>query len=167
MELQKWIIPGQQTLLDRMANSFFLMLLKKQVNFMIQKQKTYKTTDTFLCGQLDRNSLMQLLLCYLKAIRLLIVSLGLNQESFQINGQGYHLRHNKEICLVGLKGKVPDGVNSFTVSDLIQSIPGKHSQKPVEIKQLIEKLYPNGHYCELFGRKNNLRDGWVTIGNEL
>jgi mRNA (2'-O-methyladenosine-N6-)-methyltransferase len=24
-----------------------------------------------------------------------------------------------------------------------------------------------GHYLEIFGRKNNLRNHWVTIGNEV
>ena len=41
------------------------------------------------------------------------------------------------------------------------------SQKPEEIYELIERLVPNGRYLEIFGRKNNLRDFWVTIGNEV
>jgi len=32
---------------------------------------------------------------------------------------------------------------------------------------MIEKMCPNGNYLEIFGRRNNLRDNWVTIGNEL
>lgn len=26
---------------------------------------------------------------------------------------------------------------------------------------------PNGYYLEIFGRRNNLHNGWVTIGNEI
>jgi len=26
---------------------------------------------------------------------------------------------------------------------------------------------PNGYYLEIFGRRNNLREKWVTIGNEI
>ncbi len=26
---------------------------------------------------------------------------------------------------------------------------------------------PSGNYLEIFGRKNNLRDFWVTVGNEV
>lgn len=26
---------------------------------------------------------------------------------------------------------------------------------------------PNGKYLEIFGRKNNLRNFWVTVGNEV
>ncbi|KEJ83175.1 MT-A70 family protein [Oxytricha trifallax] len=83
------------------------------------------------------------------------------------NRQGYYLRHSKEICLVGLKGKEPEGTVHFKVSDIIESVPGGNSEKPVEIKKIIERMVPNGMYCEIFGRKNNLRHGWVTIGNEL
>lgn len=28
-------------------------------------------------------------------------------------------------------------------------------------------MRPNGFYLEIFGRRNNLHDGWVTIGNEI
>ena len=31
----------------------------------------------------------------------------------------------------------------------------------------MEELVPNGFYLEIFGRRNNLRDKWVTLGNEL
>lgn len=58
-------------------------------------------------------------------------------------------------------------------SDLIFSERRGQSQKPNEIYELIEELVPRGisislgYYLEIFGRRNNLRDGWVTIGNEL
>jgi mRNA (2'-O-methyladenosine-N6-)-methyltransferase len=41
------------------------------------------------------------------------------------------------------------------------------SQKPDEIYELIEALVPNGKYLEIFARKNNLRDYWVSVGNEV
>lgn len=41
------------------------------------------------------------------------------------------------------------------------------SQKPEEIYELAEALVPNGRYLEIFGRKNNLRNYWVTVGNEV
>jgi len=37
------------------------------------------------------------------------------------------------------------------------------SQKPTEIYELIEALVPNGRYLEIFARKNNLRDYWVSV----
>ena len=52
-------------------------------------------------------------------------------------------------------------------SDVIFAERRGQSQKPEEIYELIERLVPNGRYLEIFGRKNNLRDFWVTIGNEV
>ena len=55
-------------------------------------------------------------------------------------------------------------------SNVIWSLRRGQSQKPNEIYKYIEKFAPkekNNTYIELFGRRNNLRNGWVTLGNEL
>ena len=52
-------------------------------------------------------------------------------------------------------------------SDIILSQRRGQSQKPVEIYELVEALVPGGTYLEIFARKNNLRDYWVSVGNEL
>ncbi|KAI8076669.1 MT-A70-domain-containing protein [Gilbertella persicaria] len=80
-------------------------------------------------------------------------------------GHGYYLQHAKETCLVGVKG-TPNCRHSVG-SDVIFSERRGQSQKPEELYEMIEELVPNGKYLEIFGRKNNLRDYWVTIGNEL
>ncbi|KAJ1658581.1 hypothetical protein IWQ61_002204 [Dispira simplex] len=82
-------------------------------------------------------------------------------------GHGYYLQHAKETCLVGRKGHDPPGCNHSVASDVIFSERRGQSQKPEELYEMIEQLVPNGKYLEIFGRKNNLRDFWVTIGNEL
>lgn len=83
-------------------------------------------------------------------------------------GHGYYLQHAKETCLVGRKGDMdPSQTQKGIGSDVIYSQRRGQSQKPEELYELIEKLCPNGTYLEIFGRKNNLRDYWVTIGNEL
>jgi len=53
------------------------------------------------------------------------------------------------------------------LNDVIFSERRGQSQKPEEIYKLIEKLVPNGKYCEIFARKNNLHDYWVSLGKEL
>lgn len=80
---------------------------------------------------------------------------------------GYYLQHAKETCIVGWKGKELPKKNLNIASDVIFSKRGKQSEKPHELYTIIEKLSPGGKYLEIFGRKNNLRKGWVTIGNEL
>ncbi|KAI8363358.1 MT-A70-domain-containing protein [Mortierella sp. GBAus27b] len=82
-------------------------------------------------------------------------------------GHGYYLQHAKETCLVGKKGDDPPGCRHSIGSDVIFSERRGQSQKPEELYELIEELVPNGQYLEIFGRKNNLRDYWVTVGNEL
>jgi len=80
---------------------------------------------------------------------------------------GFYLQHAKEVCLVGKKGADPPGMKGGVGSDIIYSERRGQSQKPEEIYQLIEELVPTGRYLEIFGRKNNLRDYWVTVGNEV
>ncbi|KAG0209550.1 hypothetical protein BGX28_010248 [Mortierella sp. GBA30] len=82
-------------------------------------------------------------------------------------GHGYYLQHAKETCLVGKKGEDPPNCRHSIGSDVIFSERRGQSQKPEELYELIEELVPNGRYLEIFGRKNNLRDYWVTVGNEL
>nr|CAG8654407.1 3541_t:CDS:2 [Entrophospora candida] len=82
-------------------------------------------------------------------------------------GHGFYLQHAKETCLVGRKGEDPPGCNHSISSDVIYSERRGQSQKPEELYEMIEELVPNGTFLEIFGRKNNLRDYWVTIGNEL
>ena len=80
---------------------------------------------------------------------------------------GYYLQHSKELCLVGRKGPPHANTAAGVGSDVIYAERRGQSQKPEEIYQLIEALVPGGNYLELFGRKNNLRDLWVTVGNEV
>ncbi len=78
---------------------------------------------------------------------------------------GYWLQHAKETCLVGRKGPVQFA--KVSIPDVIFSQRRGQSQKPEEIYEMVEKLLPSGCYLEIFGRRNNLRDGWVTVGNEI
>ena len=82
-------------------------------------------------------------------------------------GHGYYLQHAKETCLVGYKGDLGDRIRGSIDCDVIFSMRRGQSQKPEEIYDICESLVPQGYYLEIFGRRNNLHDGWVTIGNEL
>ena len=84
---------------------------------------------------------------------------------------GYYLQHAKETCLVAKIGHLPkkfvQNYSGKSGSDIIWSERRGQSQKPEEVYELIEGLVPNGYYLEIFGRRNNLHDYWVTVGNEL
>ncbi|KAK4527629.1 hypothetical protein GAYE_SCF42G5553 [Galdieria yellowstonensis] len=80
---------------------------------------------------------------------------------------GFYLQHAKETCLVGFKGALPSNFRGNMVCDVICSERRGQSQKPDEIYEIIEQMIPNGRYLEIFARKNNLRNYWVSIGNEV
>ncbi|CAD8177323.1 unnamed protein product [Paramecium pentaurelia] len=80
-------------------------------------------------------------------------------------GHGFYLQHAKENCLIGYKGN--NKLNYYLKSDVIWSERRGQSQKPEEIYEIINAMVPGGHCLEIFGRRNNLRNNWVTIGNEL
>lgn len=82
-------------------------------------------------------------------------------------GHGYYLQHAKETCLIGYKGNLAEKVNLKIEADVIFSMRRGQSQKPEEVYEIAESLVPKGFYLEIFGRRNNLHNGWVTIGNEL
>lgn len=84
-----------------------------------------------------------------------------------LKGNGFYLQHAKETCLIGIKGEPWKKACKNVKCDCLFSKRRGQSQKPNEIYDLIETLIPNGCYLEIFGRRNNLRNGWVTIGNEL
>jgi N6-adenosine-specific RNA methylase IME4 len=83
---------------------------------------------------------------------------------------GFYLQHAKETCLVGLKGdQLPAvmGNRRRLCPDVILSERRGQSQKPDELYEWVEALIPNGKYMEIFARKNNLRNFWVSVGNEV
>lgn len=79
-------------------------------------------------------------------------------------GMGYWYRGQCEHLLFGVKGKV----KAFRMQEanFIQSKAGKHSQKPKEFRELIERStiqLPNK--IELFAREKS--EGWDCWGNEI
>jgi len=67
---------------------------------------------------------------------------------------------------VGIKGN-PANMNRGIDCDVLVSQVRDTSQKPDEIYDLIERLSPSTRKIEIFGRPNNLHDGWLTLGNQL
>jgi mRNA (2'-O-methyladenosine-N6-)-methyltransferase len=94
------------------------------------------------------------------------------------NSHGFYLQHAKEVCLVarrrvaaGAAGEADEEAAASAAGGVACSVINAErrgqSQKPEEAYRLAEALAPRGRYLEVFGRKNNLRDGWVTVGNEV
>lgn len=81
---------------------------------------------------------------------------------------GYYVQHTKETCVVAKKGLGYDGMNEEKFNDLIvQPRPLRQSQKPEALYEIIEEVFPDALYLEIFARAHNLRNGWVSLGLEL
>uniref|UniRef100_A0A060T8V8 mRNA m(6)A methyltransferase n=1 Tax=Blastobotrys adeninivorans TaxID=409370 RepID=A0A060T8V8_BLAAD len=80
---------------------------------------------------------------------------------------GHWLNHSKEHVLMGIKGCPPWLAQSIDV-DTIVSVTRDKSHKPDELYGIVDRLVgQHARKLELFGREHNLRDGWLTVGNQL
>lgn len=66
-----------------------------------------------------------------------------------------------EILLIGSRGSFTP---RQTFDSVRESAVTRHSHKPEEYYGIIEAMFPNAKYIELFSRAN--RDGWTMWGNE-
>lgn len=105
---------------------------------------------------------------------------GFLQESFQVleswgfeykslfvwvkpqMGIGNYWRVSHELLLLGVRGNAPFVDKSH--KSWLQADRTRHSEKPKEIRQLIEKVSP-GPKLELFGR--HPVDGWIVWGDQI
>jgi site-specific DNA-methyltransferase (adenine-specific) len=81
------------------------------------------------------------------------------------SGLGSHTKSNQEYVALLRRGKCLPRLDK-TVLQVIESVPGKHSEKPIELHKRIENLYgTNLNKIELFARKR--QPGWDCLGNEI
>jgi N6-adenosine-specific RNA methylase IME4 len=80
-------------------------------------------------------------------------------------GNGYWNFNKHEVLLIGTRGDVPAPAPGDQPMSLITAPVGKHSEKPVVFRKLIEKMFPSLPKIELFAREEV--DGWDYYGNEV
>jgi len=80
----------------------------------------------------------------------------------RIIGPGYWFRQQHEILLVGVRGEFSPPEPCERVSSVYGEKRTKHSKKPMYYYELIETMYPEGKYLELFSR--NKRPKWTGWG---
>jgi|SRR3990172_2029204 len=83
----------------------------------------------------------------------------------EIKGMGYWFRGQHELLLVGVKGEFSPPHPENRISSIYRERRGEHSKKPDYYYNLIESLFPQGKYLELFARKE--REGWSSWGNQI
>ena len=80
-------------------------------------------------------------------------------------GTGYYVRGQHELLLIGVKGRIGTPPEASRPPSVLHIPRGKHSEKPQEVYELIEAMYPNQKYLELFARET--REGWKSWGLEV
>lgn len=81
-------------------------------------------------------------------------------------GAGFYVRGRHELLFICTKGSfLPDQRAKEPIGSVIEAEVGKHSEKPEAFFELIEKMYPEGKYLQLFARRH--RKGWESWGDEV
>ncbi len=79
-----------------------------------------------------------------------------------IKGMGYWFRARHELLLLGVKGKFSPPDPSSLFDSVIVEKRTEHSKKPEKVYDMIEKMFPQGKYLELFSRTK--RKNWIGWG---
>jgi N6-adenosine-specific RNA methylase IME4 len=79
-------------------------------------------------------------------------------------GMGYYVRQQHELLLIAKRGEPPMPLPANRPASVITAPRLKHSAKPVEFCEAIERMYPELPKIELFSRAP--RDGWAAWGNQ-
>lgn len=84
-------------------------------------------------------------------------------------GLGQYFRGQTEQCLFGVCGRLPYKLDPTTGKrvqgrTLVNASRGRHSQKPVELRQMVEKV-SYGPFLEMFARE--VHPGWDVWGNQV
>ena len=82
----------------------------------------------------------------------------------QKTNPGFYTLSQCELCLVFKMGKIPRPRGARNIRQLISAKRGEHSQKPLQVRDCIEQMFPSQSKIELFARE--AIEGWVTWGLE-
>jgi len=76
---------------------------------------------------------------------------------------GFYVYGQHELLLIGIRGSMlPHGDKKKSIITGDNSV---HSKKPDEVRLMIEQMYPNQKYLELFARQKT--ENWEVFGNEV
>lgn len=87
-------------------------------------------------------------------------------------GTGYYCRNKHELLLIATKGDFKPPLPEICPDSVIIAPRTEHSKKQEIIYEIIEKMYPQGKYLELFAREKRegvaaLKLGWKFIEYEV
>jgi N6-adenosine-specific RNA methylase IME4 len=82
-----------------------------------------------------------------------------------VHNPGKYTLSNCELCLVFKRGRIPTPRGARNIQQLIRVPRGKHSEKPIEVRHAIEKMFPDQARIELFAREKF--PSWEVWGLEV
>lgn len=88
----------------------------------------------------------------------------LTKKRIPFFGMGFATRAGSESALIGVKGKLGELIKDHSVRAVIEARVGRHSEKPHEFREAIEKLCGDVPRVELFARA--AADGWDCWGDQ-
>ena len=80
-------------------------------------------------------------------------------------GLGHYFRGQHELLFLGEKGDMPCPGEADRHSSVVSFPRLEHSEKPPVVYEIIERMYPNRGYLELFATTE--RKGWESWGLEI
>lgn len=81
-------------------------------------------------------------------------------------GMGHLFRQTHEVCLIGINNsKIYKSLQNKSQRSVSFAYNVRHSQKPENLQNSLEKMFPDANRLEIFARKN--KEGWTCLGNEL
>jgi N6-adenosine-specific RNA methylase IME4 len=78
---------------------------------------------------------------------------------------GQYTLSNCELCLVFKRGRIPRPRGARNIKQLVRTRRRSHSEKPIEVIQAIEKMFPTQERIELFARRKT--KGWSAWGLDM
>ena len=75
---------------------------------------------------------------------------------------GFYTLSQCELCLVFKRGRIPRPRGARNVRQLVRSERGPHSAKPEEVRERIDRMFPDHAKIELFARR--VAPGWDAWG---
>jgi N6-adenosine-specific RNA methylase IME4 len=80
-------------------------------------------------------------------------------------GMGRLFRNSHELAIIGVRGKIQSKIGDRSLRSVIFARNLKHSAKPEEFQNRLERLVPVADRLELFARRQ--RPGWLCLGDEI
>lgn len=80
-------------------------------------------------------------------------------------GMGHYIRNAHEVCIIGARKGSSQRIITKNIPSWFVAKRGRHSAKPDEFYDIVDKLVGDVPKVRLFARKHRL--GWDSLGNEL